>query len=65
MYALSATNSMEAVAQLGRMSVKVKYPSARKILNKAFERAAEQRGLDSDDLAELAVPTFGLDQNFL
>jgi hypothetical protein len=52
---------MEAVAQLSRMRVKVKYAVALELIEKALNAAAERSGLSRDDLEDLAVPNYGLD----
>ena len=59
--ALAEIEGMEAVAQLTRMRVKVKYAVALKLIEKALNSAAERSGLSRDDLEDLAVPNYGLD----
>ncbi len=58
---LAGMQGLEAVAQLTRMRVKVKYAVALKLIEKALNAAAERSGLRRDDLEDLAVPTYGLD----
>jgi hypothetical protein len=59
--AFAEMQGMEAVAQLTRMRVKVKYAVAIKLIEKALNAAAERSGLSRDDLEDLAVPNYGLD----
>ena len=58
--ALGAMFSLTAVAQLQRVSGRVKLPSAQKTIEKALAVAATRHGLTRDDLDDLALPTFGL-----
>ena len=58
--ALSEMPGNEPAAQLGRLSANVKHASARKSVAKAIDQIAKRTGQTADDLAELAVPTFGL-----
>jgi hypothetical protein len=59
--ALAEMPGLEAVAQLSRMRVKVKYAVALKLIEKALNAAAERSGQSRDDLEDLAVPNYGLD----
>jgi Domain of unknown function (DUF4132) len=60
---LAEVQGMESVAQLSRMRAKVKYAVALKLIEKALNRAAERSGLSRDDLEDIAVPTYGLEEN--
>jgi hypothetical protein len=59
-YALSQINDPLAVGQLALLKVKVKFGSAQKEIEKAFNAAAERSGLPRDELEEMSVPTYGL-----
>jgi len=58
---LAEMPGMEAVSQLSRMRVKVKYAVALKLIEKALNGAAERAGIQRDDLEDMAVPDYGLD----
>ncbi|HUY99496.1 MAG TPA: DUF4132 domain-containing protein, partial [Thermomicrobiaceae bacterium] len=58
--ALSLMPGLGGVAQLQRLSGRVKLPSVQKQIEAALERAAVHSGLAREDLEELAVPDFGL-----
>ncbi len=60
--ALSLRDELNAVGELSRLRARAKHPSTRQQLDKALERAAERLGMDRDDLEELAVPSFGLQE---
>jgi hypothetical protein len=60
LYALSATSSLAAVAQLSRLKARAKHASIRKQLGKALDTAAENTGMSAAELEEVAVPTCGL-----
>jgi hypothetical protein len=51
---------MRAVAQLSRLSARVRYKQALALVDKAKLECATRAGMDPIDLEELAVPTFGL-----
>ena len=48
--------------QLAILRIKVKYRQALSILDKSLTTAAEREGFSVDELAEMGVPTFGLEQ---
>ncbi|HTL30791.1 MAG TPA: DUF4132 domain-containing protein, partial [Tepidisphaeraceae bacterium] len=60
-YALGVLPGDEPVAQLSRLATKVKQPSARKMVAKTLSQVAQKTGVTVDDLAEMALPDFGLD----
>jgi hypothetical protein len=64
-YALGAMTGMSGVTQLSRLAQRVKLPSARKTVESALEATARRNGLTRDDLEEMAVPTFGLQDRAL
>jgi hypothetical protein len=53
------------VAQLLRLREQVRGVVARRLVTAALERAAARAGLTTDDLSELAAPTFGLEAGAL
>ena len=53
---------MDAVGQLALLKVKVKFGPAQKEIEKALTAAAEREGLPRDEIEELAVPAYGLDE---
>ena len=59
--ALSSMECEEAAAQLGRVDAQIKQPTGRKQAAKALKTLAERSGQTPEDMAELAVPTYGLD----
>lgn len=59
-YALSQIDDPAAVGQLALLKVKVKFGSAQKEIEKAFNVAAERSGLRREELEEMSVPTYGL-----
>ena len=61
-YTLGVMPSMDAVAQLARLKQKVKYRVALRLIEKAYQRAADREGGTVDDVQEIALPTFGLDR---
>ena len=60
MFVLSELNSPDCLAQLTRLRLTIKHASARRMLDKSLNNAADRAGLSTDDLEELAVPTFNL-----
>jgi hypothetical protein len=61
LYSLSVTTTDEAAAELSRLNQLIKQPSARKLLGKSLDKAAELSGQTREDLEESTVPTYGLD----
>jgi hypothetical protein len=61
-YALSMMSGAEAVTQLEKLKSKVKYSQANKLIEKAFETAAARQGITKEDLLELSVPDYGLNE---
>lgn len=60
-YSLSVTPTDAAAAELTRLDQVVKQPSARKLVSKSLDRAAELTGQTREDLEESTVPDYGLD----
>lgn len=58
--ALGAMECGEAVAQLTRLRVKVKYSVARRLIEKSLKQAAERSGLTVQELEDISVGHYGL-----
>jgi len=59
--ALAVMPGLDAVTQISRLAVRVKYDVARRLIEKALAEAAEHNHVSRDDLEAMAVPTYGLD----
>jgi hypothetical protein len=62
-WALGRIATQEAVTALGRIKLKIRDERLSKQLAKAMADAAAQAGMTIEDLEELAVPTFDLQEN--
>jgi hypothetical protein len=62
-FALGAMPGNEPVAQLARLRIRVKHRPAQKAIRKALDAAAGRAGLSTEELEELFVPTYGLDEH--
>ncbi|HEY2467273.1 MAG TPA: DUF4132 domain-containing protein [Terracidiphilus sp.] len=60
--ALGAMDCSEAVAQLTRLRAKVKYTVALKLIEKSLQQAAERNGISTEELEDISVEGYGLDQ---
>lgn len=60
--ALGNMPGMDSVAQLAVLKTRVKFGTAQKLIEKSFNIAAEKAGLPRDEIEEMAVPTYGLDE---
>jgi Domain of unknown function (DUF4132) len=60
LYVLSATSSLAAVGQLGRLKTRAKHASIRTQLAKALDTAADKTGMSREEMEEVAVPSCGL-----
>ncbi len=58
--ALSRMDGEAALAQLARLAARVTFKGTLNELNKALDRRAEAMGLSRDEVEELAIPTYGL-----
>jgi hypothetical protein len=58
--ALAAMPGLDAVTQISRLGMRVKYDVARRLIEKALVEAAERNNVGRDDLEAMSVPTFGL-----
>ncbi|MDJ0942426.1 MAG: DUF4132 domain-containing protein [Kiloniellales bacterium] len=61
LFALGALPAGGGVAELSRLKGKLRYPSARKQVEKVLQDAAARAGKTPEELEEMAVPDFGLD----
>lgn len=58
---LAAMAGPEAVAQLARLAMRIKYQTAHRLVQEALEEAARRQGLSREELEEITVPSFGMD----
>jgi hypothetical protein len=61
-YALSQMASTDAVGQLAMLKVRIKFGTAQKEIEKAFSKAAESLELPRDEIEEMGVPSYGLEE---
>lgn len=61
-YALSQIASRDAVGQLAMLKVQVKFGTAQKEIEKAFNAAAAALNLPREQIEELGVPSYGLEE---
>ena len=61
-YTLSEMGSTDAVGQLAMLKLRVKSVAAQKEIEKAFNTAAEALGLPRDQIEEMGVPSYGLEE---
>lgn len=59
---LSQLPGFEPIAQLSRLRLKVKYAVALRLIDRALQEAAEKLDMTTEELEEIAVPTYGLDE---
>ena len=62
-YVLGQIPGLDSVSMLNEMLKKIKYPSARKLIEKALDSAAQRNGMTREDLDELSVPTYGFNND--
>lgn len=60
--ALSQLASNEAVGQLAMLKVRVKFGTAQKVIEQAFNVAAQSLGLPRDEIEEIGIPAYGLEE---
>lgn len=63
--ALAAMPGLDAVTQISRLAMRVKYDVARRLIEKALAEAAERNHVGRDDLEAMSVPSFGLNSSGL
>lgn len=61
-YALGRMPGRDSLGQLAMLRVKVKFGTAQKLLEKALNAAAEREGLPREEIEELAVPSYGMEE---
>jgi len=61
-YALSQIGDMEALGQLAVLKTRVKFSTAQKEIEKALSALAEKLAVPREDLEEMAVPAYGLEE---
>jgi len=61
-YALGEVPGTEGVAQLAILKVRVKLRTAQKGIEKALVTTAEREGIPRDELEEMSVPAYGLNE---
>jgi hypothetical protein len=61
-WALGNMPGNEGVAQLSILKIKIKMNSAQNLIANALETAAKRMGLSADEVEELSVPSYGLDE---
>ncbi|MEZ6165179.1 MAG: DUF4132 domain-containing protein [Phycisphaerales bacterium] len=61
-YALGAMPGRAAIGQLAILRIKLKMASAQKLVLKALDRVAEREDIPRDQIEEMAVPSYGLDE---
>ena len=59
--ALGSMECAEAVAQLARLRVKLKYAVAQRLIEKCLQEAAGRNGITVNELEDLAAPSYSLD----
>ena len=60
--ALAEMDGAEPMAQLSRLRSRVKYAQGQTVISAALGAAAERRGVGMEELEEMVVPTFGMDE---
>ena len=58
--ALAEMPGLDAVSQISRLGMRVKYDVARRLIEKALGEAAKRNNVGRDDLEAMSVPSFGL-----
>ena len=59
--ALAEMPGLDAVGQLSRLRARMKYSTAKRLVEKALNQAASRAGITRNDLEDIAVPTFDLE----
>ena len=63
LYTLGELATPEAVSQLENLRRKVKYSTAQSLIEKSLEKAALKAGISGEELEEISVSDYGLDEN--
>ena len=61
-WALGNMPNSEGVAQLSILKLKIKAKSAQKIIANSLETAARRMGITAEEIEEMSVPTYGLEE---
>jgi hypothetical protein len=61
-WALGNMPSGEGVAQLSILKLKIKTNTAQKVIANAFEITAKRTGITAEEIEEMSIPTYGLEQ---
>ena len=61
-WALGNMPGSEGVAQLSILKIKVKTNTAQKVIANALEIAAKRTGITAEEIEEMSVPTYGLEE---
>jgi hypothetical protein len=61
-WALGNMPGNEGVAQLSILKLKIKTNSAQKVINNALETAARRIGMTTEEIEEMSVPAYGLEE---
>jgi hypothetical protein len=61
-YALGAMPGSDPIGQLMLLKAKIKFGTAQKEIEKALTAAAQREGLPREEIEELAVPAYGLEE---
>ena len=64
-WALGNMPGTEGIAQLSILKIKVKSNTAQKLIASALETAAKRMGMTADEIEEMSVPAYGLEQGGL
>ena len=59
-YALGQLGDTHALVQLSRLRARIIFKPALKVIDRTLDKIAKKAGLSREDLEELSVPTFGL-----
>ena len=62
LYALGQMPDTSGVAQMAILKVRVKFGTAQRLIEKALLETAERVGIPRDELEEMSVPVYGLDE---
>ena len=61
-WALGSMPGSEGVAQLSILKIKIKTNTAQKLIANALEIAAKRTGMTADEIEEMSVPAYGLEE---
>lgn len=61
-WTLGHMHGLEGVSQLALLKVRLKMGSQQKMIDQAFDEAARRAGLSAEEIEEIAVPTYGMQE---